>query len=202
MKWLVIGALVSILTCAKADKPIPNYLQLIGSFREWDWEVQKYFASLMKIFLSSEYNTTSDGKFTIKKYYGPSRIIMTWNDAHIACQQAGMRIAYIESPAEVKNLVLLSSRNSNFFNGSVHIREKEMTLRYDESCISYEFTSRARFAFSTVGCVDSELPFLCENVAVDETSDSNQPEEEDYIDVRATFFSHVGDYGNSEFLNF
>lgn len=116
----------------------------------------------------------------------------------MACQQAGMRIAYIESTDEVKNLVLLSSKNSNFFKGFVHIREKEISSQYVESCTSYEFTSRARYVFSTVTCDSTELPFLCEDVAVAETFDSNQPEEKDYIDVRATFFSHVSDYGNRE----
>lgn len=48
MKLLVIGALITILAGAKADKPIPNYLQLIGSFSEW--EAQKYLGSFSKIF--------------------------------------------------------------------------------------------------------------------------------------------------------
>lgn len=169
---------------------------------EVEWNVVKCQLIFCLIF-STEFNTTDEGKFTIKHYYASSRIVYTWNDAFLSCQSAGMRIATIESQDEITKLFKISQRKQKLFRTPLHIDGKffsgKDTNDHPAPCSEYVLQHRVSYEVRPRSCDRGESGFLCEVVEVSDTFEG--PDGKRALDVKATFFTLVGDYSNREIKN-
>lgn len=107
-----------------------------------------------------------------------------------------MRIATIESKAEGKNLVEIAKKNPKLFEREIYIDGKDLLeSQKSDSCISFYKPKRGRARIVSVFCEDSIGNFLCEEVVVaDSFDDSAQTLSDLKVDVKAKFFTKLGDY--------
>lgn len=135
----------------------------------------------------------------MKHYYASPRIIYTWNDASISCQSVGMQLAYIECNEELDNFDQMAIRNNKLFRSPVFIDGKNLTENQEpEWCFEYAIYRRKN-SMNQISCNGDERSFVCEDVEVADSFDDSHQEKQiqrTSLDVKGTFFSHVGDYGN------
>lgn len=110
-----------------------------------------------------------------------------------------MQMANIESNDELNNFDELAIRNNKLFRSPVFIDGKNLTENQEpEWCFEYAIYRRKN-DMKHVSCNYDERSFVCEDVEVADSFDDSHQEKEiqrKSLDVKATFFSHVGDYGN------
>lgn len=107
-----------------------------------------------------------------------------------------MQIANFESNEELNNFDQITIRNKKLFKSPVFIDGRNLTESQEpEWCFEYAI-HRRKNNLKHVSCNGEERSFVCEDVEVADSFDDYQGKETKSLDVKATFFSHVGDYGN------
>lgn len=141
----------------------------------------------------SEYNDTDEGQQIVKEYYVSDPITYSWHESYLSCKSNGMQMAHIDSADEIKNLGRLARRNINLFRTEVYIDGKNLTANQtSSSCFSFWKLIRGKYEFREVECDGKSRKFMCQNVEVVKDYEANK---EETIDVKVTFFTKVGDYG-------
>jgi hypothetical protein len=116
------------------------------------------------------------------------------------CKSIGMHLATIDTPLEMRNLANIAQKNRKIFKQEVFIDGTNITRNQREnSCFSFLKPLKERVEINDVDCNEVEQKFLCEDVELADTFEDvpeSIEEKEEVLDVRATFFKHLGDYGD------
>lgn len=132
----------------------------------------------------------------MKRYYLSQRITNTWEDSYTCCKLFGLRLASIDSEEELNNLDKIARKFPKLFKAKVFIDTKSLTEDQNpEGCWLLSRNDR-KLEVEPANCSDVEEKLLCEEVESVENYDSSENER---IDVKATFFSYIGDYGKLVF---
>lgn len=153
-------------------------------------------AQLAYVVQFSEYNDTDQGQHVVKDYYVSDLITYSWHESYLSCKANGMQIAHIDSADEIKNLGRLTRRKIDLFRTEVHLDGKNLTATQNaSSCFAFWKLIRGTYEFQEVECDGEPRKFICQTVEVVKDYDEKQATKEETIDVKATFFTKVGDYG-------
>lgn len=115
----------------------------------------------------------------------------------ISCLSAGMRLATMESEREINNLIYIATMNSDRFENETHIGGKDLVERQEEDdCISFFKIRKWKKVFRKLySCSAAVLSFLCEDAIItDKFEEATEKVNGQVIDVKAKFFTHIGDY--------
>lgn len=113
------------------------------------------------------------------------------------CKSIGMHLATIDTPLEMRNLARIAQINRKIFKNEIFIDGTNITRNQDEnSCFSFLKPLRGRVEIKVVDCNENNEKFLCEDVELLDTfEEEDLGSENEILDVKATFFTHLGDYG-------
>lgn len=116
----------------------------------------------------------------------------------MTCKSIGMKMASIETAAELRNLQRIALKNSVLFKNQIYLNGKKLTAtQTPTSCLSFLKRPKEKLEIKVVDCNSEPKKFLCERVEVVDTyEDEFEVEAEDKVEVKKTFFNHLGDYGN------
>lgn len=130
--------------------------------------------------------------FKVKRYYLSQRITNTWEDSYTCCKLFGLRLASIDSEEELHNLDKIARKFPKLFKAKVYIDTKGLTDDQNpEGCWLLSRNDR-KLEVVPANCSDVEEKLLCEEV---ESVDNYDSSENERIDVKATFFSYIGEFG-------
>ncbi|XP_037037353.1 macrophage mannose receptor 1-like [Bradysia coprophila] len=190
MQALCLVTFLICLIAINANQSVPSFLKFIGSYK---------------------YNTTDDGKITLKRYYSSHRITYKWTEAFMVCKSSGMRMALIETDDELNNLAAMGRQNGKLFEDKVFVDGYNLTVaEYDpdsddsdgsenEPCYSMQKYRRGKLEIRHEKCNGKLNKFLCERTEiVDRYYEENRPGD-DKIDVRATFFTYIGSFETKKY---
>lgn len=106
-------------------------------------------------------------------------------------------MATVNSPSELKNLQKLAVKNAALFKNQVYLDGKNLTVsQTPTSCFSFLKRPKEKVKIEEVECNTEPRKFLCEFVeVVDDYKDEPVKLTDDKVEVKFTFFKHLGDYG-------
>lgn len=118
------------------------------------------------------------------------------------CKSVGMRLAYFEAQAEIKNLTAIARKKNKLFISNVFIDGLNLTNNVEtpdatQPCYSVRKQPRNKLEIRTEECYGVSYKFLCEDIEVVDSYD-DPFHRSDTVDVKATFFTDLGNFG--EFL--
>lgn len=106
-----------------------------------------------------------------------------------------MRLAFISSKAESKNLAAIALRHPKIFDYKVYIDGQDLTENQNsESCLYFIKLPKSRMRIEKTSCSDETQKFLCEDVKLADAYEDTVISS-DKLDVKATFLTYLGDYG-------
>lgn len=147
--------------------------------------------------IPAEHNTTDVGLHTVKHYYISQRITYSWVDSYAFCKTNGMHLARVDSKEEMRTLAAIARNNKKLFGEDVHLDGSNLvTSDSVDTCFSVLKKGRGKLNVDTVLCDVTSHKFLCQDIEVVETFE--EPPSSNYqevLDVKATFFTYLGDYG-------
>lgn len=159
---------------------------------------------------NSEYNTTDNGKITLKRYYLSQRITYNWIDSFMSCKSFGMRLAFIETEDEKNYFASMARRNTKLFKKKVFVDsyndtsvvvedDYEYERKTPQPCYSIQKDTKSKLAIHSESCNSESYKFLCEYVEV--VAEYDDPPTSDTLDVKATFFTYIGNFGETSSVN-
>jgi len=140
-------------------------------------------------------NTTGTGEITLKNYYLSQRITYNWIDSFLSCKSVGMRLAYIESKAEINNLGAIAKHNPKLFARKIFIDGHDLTDAQSpptEQCYSVQKYARSKLEIRLEECTGKTQKFLCEKFEV--VDNYEDPFPNNSLDVKETFLNYLGKY--------
>ncbi|KAG4076871.1 hypothetical protein HA402_008457 [Bradysia odoriphaga] len=183
---LCLSTFLTFLIAINADQSIPSFLKFVGSYK---------------------YNTTEDGKATLKRYYWPHRITYKWIDAFMVCKSIGMRMALIETDDELNNLIAMARRNSKIFDEKVFVDGYDLAVTESDSngtdtkpCYSIQKLRKGKLKIHSENCNYYSNKFLCEQTEIVDICDYEKNHaSDDIVDVKATFFKYIGNFESKKY---
>lgn len=108
----------------------------------------------------------------------------------------GKRLMKLDSQNELKFLLKIVKKNRLLFDAPIHLdATNAFKGQTENSCLSFFLPVGGRLEMKQADCNTDSRKFLCEEtLETNEFVDLNKIETET-LDVKATFFSYVGDYG-------
>jgi len=108
-----------------------------------------------------------------------------------------MQLAYMQTSEEIANLAAIAWTNPTSFDTRVFIDGDNLidtSWQATRTCFSFETNSRREPKIRSENCNEDSLKFLCEKMeVVDNYDDPFLDSAETLLDVRATYFTYLGD---------
>lgn len=123
----------------------------------------------------------------------------------MSCKSVGMRLALIETDDERNNLATMARRNTKLFQQKIFVDAYNLTVEDDdyqdeyerrepEPCYSVRKEPRSKLEIRSEKCNSESHKFLCEYVEVVDSYDDPSVGDTN-VDVKATFFTYIGNFG-------